>query len=63
MMNFAANIGKESRFPLGKLVATPGAMAAMQRTGEPPSRFLARHQAGDWGGWSAAPTGRQTRPT
>ena len=49
MMNFAASIGKEAKFPLGKTVATPGALAAMQRTGEPPTKFLARHQSGDWG--------------
>jgi hypothetical protein len=28
---------------------TPGALAALQRNGENPFTFLARHQAGDWG--------------
>ena len=37
------------RFPLGKIVGTPGALAALQRNGESPFKFLARHQAGDWG--------------
>ena len=33
-------------FPLGQLVATPGALAA---TGENAAEFLRRHQAGDYG--------------
>ena len=30
-------------------VATPGALAALERTKQPASRFLARHASGDWG--------------
>ncbi len=37
------------RFPLGQVVATPGALAAMERNQVQPFTFLARHQAGDWG--------------
>ena len=37
------------RFPLGRIVATPGALAAFERAGESPLPFLARHGAGDWG--------------
>jgi hypothetical protein len=37
------------RFPLGQLVATPGALAALLDAGQSPAEFLARHQAGDWG--------------
>lgn len=37
------------RFLLGKLVATPGALAALQRSGQSASDFLDRHQRGDWG--------------
>ncbi len=37
------------RFPLGQLVATPGALAALERTGQQPSEFLTRHATGDWG--------------
>jgi hypothetical protein len=37
------------RFPLGRMVATPGALAAFARSGDVPLFFLARHVAGDWG--------------
>jgi hypothetical protein len=37
------------RFPLGRIVATPGALAALERNGQTPFAFLARHQTGDWG--------------
>ncbi|MBN9519772.1 hypothetical protein J0H58_14820 [bacterium] len=35
--------------PLGRLVAPPGALAALDATGESPAGFLARHQGGDYG--------------
>jgi hypothetical protein len=37
------------RFPLGQLVATPGALVAFERTGQQPIEFLSRHATGDWG--------------
>ena len=37
------------RFPLGRIVATPGALRALGRTGDTPAAFLRRHVAGDWG--------------
>ena len=37
------------RFPLGQIVATPGALAALIKTGQTPFEFLARHMYGDWG--------------
>lgn len=37
------------KFDGGRLLATPGALAAFEATGERPERFLARHFAGDWG--------------
>jgi hypothetical protein len=37
-------------FPLGQIVATPGALAALERAKQPPTCFLARHAIGDWGG-------------
>lgn len=37
------------RFRLGRLVATPGAIAAMQRAGQDPLIFVQRHRSGDWG--------------
>ena len=36
-------------FPLGRLVATPGALTALAAAGENPVGLLARHQSGDWG--------------
>lgn len=37
------------RFPLGDVVATPGALALMKRHGANARDFLSRHQKGDWG--------------
>ena len=37
------------RFPLGQLVATPGALAALAGVGATPLPYLQRHAAGDWG--------------
>ena len=36
-------------FPLGQLVATPGALAALETAGDNPSKYLCRHINGDWG--------------
>lgn len=36
-------------FPLGAIVATPGALAALAATGESAAGFIVRHQAGDYG--------------
>ena len=37
------------RFSLGQLLATPGALAALQRAQQTPAEFLMRHSRGDWG--------------
>jgi hypothetical protein len=37
------------RFDLGSIVATPGALQALESTGERPAMFLRRHVIGDWG--------------
>ncbi len=37
------------RLPLGRVVATQGALRMMAEAGEEPLSFLARHAAGDWG--------------
>lgn len=37
------------RFPLGRVVATPGALRLLAAHGHTPSEFLARHARGDWG--------------
>jgi hypothetical protein len=38
-----------TKFPLGQIVATPRALAALQRADQTAQEFLARHAAGDWG--------------
>jgi hypothetical protein len=37
------------KFSLGQIVATPGALRALDASGEAPFDFLFRHAAGDWG--------------
>ena len=34
---------------LGQIVATPGALAAFEESGEQPGDLLRRHACGDWG--------------
>ena len=36
-------------FTLGHVIATPGALAALEKVGQQPGDFLARHVTGDWG--------------
>lgn len=42
-----------ARFPLGQVVATPGALAALERAGDTPTTFIRRHVSGDWGNLDA----------
>ena len=35
--------------PLGRVVATPGALKRLLEAGEAPACYLARHTSGDWG--------------
>ena len=37
------------RFPFGRVVATPGALRALEQAGQMPAEFLDRHMNGDWG--------------
>lgn len=37
------------KFPAGQLVATPGALAALEASGDSVFTYLQRHLAGDWG--------------
>jgi hypothetical protein len=46
---WVSTIMRPPRFPLGQLVATPGALTALAEAGQDPMPFVARHQAGDWG--------------
>ena len=36
-------------FELGRIVATRGALQALEQAGQSPAEFLDRHVAGDWG--------------
>lgn len=45
-------ISSKPLFFLGHTVATRGALAALRATGQQPTEFLNRHQAGDWGAMS-----------
>jgi hypothetical protein len=38
-----------ARFPFGQVVATQGAVAAFEQSGEHPLMYLQRHTHGDWG--------------
>ena len=40
---------KRPLFVLGQVVATPGALAALEEAGQTPAEFLDRHRIGDWG--------------
>jgi hypothetical protein len=40
---------RQPLFALGQVVATPGALAALETAGQAPHEFLARHVVGDWG--------------
>jgi hypothetical protein len=37
------------KFPLGRVVATPGALEALADAGQSPEFFLEMHVAGNWG--------------
>lgn len=37
------------KFPLGDIVATPGALQALSSSKQTPEEFLLRHVIGDWG--------------
>ena len=43
------NTERKPLFELGQLVATPGALAALEKTGQNAMEFLSRHVRGDWG--------------
>ena len=47
-ISFAQNAAR-SRIRLGRIVATPNALRALEEANQVPEEFLARHQSGDWG--------------
>ena len=38
----------QPKFSLGQIVATPGALEALQKAGQSATEFLQRHSQGDW---------------
>ena len=42
-------IERRPLFDLGQIIATPGALAALEKSGQGPMDFLVRHVVGDWG--------------
>jgi hypothetical protein len=42
-------ISKQPAFELGQIVATPGALAVLQKAGQQPGEFLTRHVNREWG--------------
>jgi hypothetical protein len=45
-------IGRQPAFELGQIVATPRALAALEKAGQQPGEFLIRHVNRDWGNLS-----------
>jgi hypothetical protein len=41
-------ISKQPAFELGQIVATPGALAALKKSGQQPGEFLTRHVNCEW---------------
>ena len=42
-------ISKQPAFELGQIVATPGALAALKKSGQQPGEFLTHHVHREWG--------------
>jgi hypothetical protein len=42
-------MNNKPKFPLGQLLATPGALKALEESGQSPAFFLERHMNCDWG--------------
>ena len=49
MVQQQARTSGKPLFALGQVVATPGALAALEAAGQAPFEFLVRHVTGDWG--------------
>ena len=43
------SVSEDPRFPLGRVVATVGALAVLFDAGQAPREFIERHVSGDWG--------------
>ena len=42
-------LSRKPCFPLGNVIATHGALQALEAAGQQPDEFLDRHVSGDWG--------------
>lgn len=42
-------LSKQPAFELGQIVATPGALTALEKAGQQPGEFLTRHVNREWG--------------
>ena len=42
-------ISRQTAFELGQIVATPGALTALKKSGQQPGEFLTRHVNREWG--------------
>lgn len=43
------SVATTTKFNLGQVLATPGALEALEEAATRPSALLMRHQSGDWG--------------
>jgi hypothetical protein len=41
-------LSRQPAFELGQIVATPGALAALKKSGQQPGEFLTRHVNREW---------------
>ena len=62
LAGFLEHSMKLARFPLGRIVATPGALGALEQAGESPGTLLKRHVTGDWGDLTTTTTGKTSDP-
>lgn len=51
----------QQRFPLGRIIATPAALQAIEESGQTHDSFLDRHVGGDWGTVCRQALGGRTR--
>ena len=49
MSNQRQEGARAPKFALGRVLATPGALDLLNRTGIDPSSLISRHHSGDWG--------------
>lgn len=49
MIRLSSTFMRTPIFPLGQILATPGALDALGKCHQNPLSFLARHSSGDWG--------------